>query len=55
MGIKSNREFLRNISMGVVGIRQVARLLDEGGFRIIELERYSMNNKIWKDKDKRKR
>ena len=55
MGFKSDREFLRNISIGAVGTRQVARLLTECGFRIIELERYSMSNKIWATKIKRLR
>ena len=55
LGLKSNREFLRNISIGAVGVRQVARLLSEGGFCIIELERCSMSNKLWKDKDKKRR
>jgi len=55
VGFKSGREFLRNISIGAVGTRQVARLLNEGGFRIIELERYSMSNKIWGTKIKRLR
>lgn len=55
LGFKSDREFLRNISIGAVGTRQVARLLTEGGFRIIELERYAMSNKIWANKLKRLR
>jgi hypothetical protein len=55
LGFKSDREFLRNISIGAVGTRQVARLLAAGGFRIIELERYSMSNKIWATKIKRLR
>jgi hypothetical protein len=55
LGFKSDREFLRNISIGAVGTRQVARLLTESGFLIIELERYSMSNKIWATKIKRLR
>ena len=55
MGFKSDREFLRNISIGAVGTRRLARILDEGGFRIIELERYSGSNKIWATKIKRLR
>jgi len=53
MGFKTDREFLRNITMGAVGTRQAARLLNEGGFRIIELERYSQSNKLWATKIKR--
>lgn len=55
MGFKSDREFLRNISIGAIGTRKVAELLNNGGFRIIELERYSCSNKIWATKIKRVR
>lgn len=55
MGFKSDREFLRNISIGAVGTRKVASLLDAGGFRVIELERYCTCNKIWATKIKRLR
>ena len=55
MGFKSDREFLRNISIGAVGTMQVAAVLRQGGFQIIELERYSTSNKIWATKIKRLR
>ncbi len=55
MGFKSDREFLRNVTIGAVGTRQVARLLRQGGFQIIELERTSTSNKIWATKVKRLR
>ena len=55
MGFKSDREFLRNVSIGAIGTRQVAAVLERGGFRIIELERYSSSNKIWATKIKRLR
>ena len=55
MGFKSDREFLRNISIGAIGTRQVAAVLTRGGFNIIELERYSGSNKIWATKIKRLR
>ena len=55
MGFKSDREFLRNVSIGAIGTRQVAAVLERGGFRIIELERYSTSNKIWATKIKRLR
>lgn len=55
MGFKSDREFLRNITIGAVGTRQVARLLRQGGFQIIELERTATSNKIWMTKVKRLR
>lgn len=55
MGFKSDREFLRNVSIGAVGTRKVASILRAAGFRIIELERYSRSNKIWATKIKRLR
>ena len=55
MGFKSDREFLRNVSIGAVGTRRVAAILRQGGFRIAELERYSSSNKIWATKIKRLR
>lgn len=55
MGFKSDREFLRNVSIGAIGTRQVASALRQGGFEIIELERYSSSNKIWATKIKRLR
>ena len=55
MGFKSNREFLRNVSIGAVGTRKIAAILRQGGFRIIELERYCSSNKIWATKIKRLR
>lgn len=53
MGFKSDREFLRNISIGAVGTKHVVSLLNAGGFRVIELERYCTCNKIWATKIKR--
>jgi len=55
VGFKSDREFLRNVSIGAVGTRRIAAILRQGGFRIIELERYSSSNKIWATKIKRLR
>lgn len=55
MGFKTDREFLRNITVGAVGTRQVASLLNAGGFRIIELERTAISNKLWATKIKRLR
>lgn len=55
MGFKSDRELLRNITIGAVGTRQVARLLNQAGFRVIELERCATSNKIWATKVKRLR
>ena len=55
MGFKSDREFLRNVSIGAIGTRAVAAILRDGGFRIIELERYCSSNKIWATKIKRLR
>lgn len=55
MGFKSDREFLRNVSIGAIGTRKIATILRQGGFRIIELERYCSSNKIWATKIKRLR
>ena len=55
MGFKSDREFLRNVSIGAIGTRAIAAILNSGGFRIIELERYCCSNKIWATKIKRLR
>jgi hypothetical protein len=55
VGFKSNREFLRNVSIGAVGTRRVAAVLKQGGYQIIELERYCSSNKIWATKIKRLR
>ena len=55
MGFKTDREFLRNITVGAVGTRHVAKLLNDGGFRIIELERTAISNKLWATKVKRVR
>lgn len=55
MGFKSDREFLRNVSIGAVGTRRIAAILRQSGFRIIELERYCSSNKIWATKIKRLR
>jgi hypothetical protein len=55
VGFKSDREFLRNVSIGAVGTRKVADVLQRGGFTIIELERYCTSNKIWASKIKRLR
>jgi hypothetical protein len=55
VGFKSDREFLRNVSIGAVGTRKIAAILRQGGFRIIELERYCSSNKIWQKKIKRLR
>jgi hypothetical protein len=55
VGFKSDREFLRNVSIGAVGTRRIAAILRQGGFQIIELERYCSSNKIWATKIKRLR
>ena len=55
MGFKSDREFLRNITVGAVGNRKIVQHLNAAGFRIIELERGSLGNKIWGTKIKRLR
>jgi hypothetical protein len=55
VGFKSDREFLRNVSIGAIGTRKIAAILRTGGFSIIELERYSSSNMIWTTKIKRLR
>jgi len=55
VGFKSDREFLRNVSIGAIGTRKIAAILTAGGFQVIELERYASSNKIWATKIKRLR
>src|SRR5437660_1592653 len=56
MGLKDDVDFARFLSMGAVGAAAVARDLRERfGHQPIELERYSMANKVWQTKVKRLR
>lgn len=55
MGFKADTSFLRFLSMGAAGARQVMRIMKEAGFEPIELERYCTSNKIWATKVKRLR
>ena len=55
MGFKTNREFLRNISVGAVGTRQILRLLNGRGFRLIDIDRSALSSKLWATKVKRLR
>jgi HEAT repeat protein len=55
MGFKADTSFLRFVSMGAAGTRQLMRVLKQAGFEPIELERYSTSNKIWATKVKRLR
>lgn len=56
MGFKEDARFARYVTMGVVGAAAVAHdLRDRFGHRPVELERYSMANKIWREKVKRLR
>src|ERR1700730_13269349 len=56
MGFKEDASFARFLTMGAVGTAAVARdLRDRFGHRPIELERFSMANKIWTVKVKRLR
>lgn len=45
---KTDESFLEKISMGAIGTQQVFKILQELGHEPIELERGSMNYKIWK-------
>lgn len=55
MGFKVDTSFLRFLTMGALGVRQVAAELRNFGFEPIELERYCTSNKIWATKVKRLR
>lgn len=55
MGFKVDSSFLRYLTMGARGTRQVIAELEGFGFRPIELERYCTSNKIWATKVKRLR
>lgn len=55
MGFKVDTSFLRYLTMGARGTRQVITELRDLGFEPIELERYSTSNKIWATKIKRLR
>lgn len=55
MSFKVDTSFLRYLTMGALGVRRVAVELQEIGFKPIELERYSISNKIWATKVKRLR
>ncbi len=55
MAFKVDASFLRFLTMGALGARRVAEELQARGFQPIELERYSMSNKIWATKIKRLR
>lgn len=55
MGFKVDTSFLRYLTMGARGTRQVITELQGLGFEPIELERYATSNKIWATKIKRLR
>jgi len=55
MGFKVDTSFLRFLTMGALGVRQVIDELRGYGFEPIELERYCGSNKIWATKVKRLR
>ena len=55
MGFKADTSFLRFLSMGAAGARQVMSQMKGAGFQPIELERYCTSNKIWTTKVKRLR
>jgi len=55
MGLKEDAKFARYITMGALGAQRVAEDLTLRGHHIIELERYSLANKIWSTKIKRLR
>lgn len=55
MGFKADTSFLRFLSMGAAGARQVIHIMKKAGFEPVELERYCTSNKIWATKVKRLR
>lgn len=55
MGFKADSSFLKFLSMGAAGARQVMAQMRKAGFEPIELERYCTSNKIWSTKVKRLR
>jgi len=55
MAIKAMDSFLRYVTMGALATHHVWRVLEQRGYRIIELERYAGSNKIWQTKVKRLR
>lgn len=55
MGFKADASFLKFLSMGAAGARQVVAQMRKAGFEPIELERYCTSNKIWTTKVKRLR
>jgi hypothetical protein len=55
MGLKSDLDFLRNVSMGAVGSAMVMKDLAASGFSPIELERSCTSNKMWKTRFRRQR
>jgi hypothetical protein len=55
MSFKTDWSFLDKITMGAIGTKKVIQILNSEGHNIIELERYSTSNKIWKTKIKRLR
>lgn len=55
MGFKVDASFLKFVTMGAMGSRQVISELSTMGYAPVELERYSTSNKIWATKVKRLR
>jgi hypothetical protein len=48
MGLKSDLDFLRNVSMGAIASARVIKDLAASGLSPIELERSCTSNKMWK-------
>lgn len=55
MGFKVDTSFLKFLTMGALGTRQVIKELTSYGYEPVELERYCTTNKIWATKVKRLR
>ncbi len=55
MGLKSDPDFLRNVTMGARASALVMRDLAAAGFRPIELERGCRSNKMWKTRARGRR
>ncbi len=55
MGLKSDPDFLRNVSMGASAAARVMKDLAAAGLRPIELERACRSNKLWRTRSRGQR
>lgn len=55
MGLKTDWEFLSNVSLGAVGARLIIHFLKTVGFKLICVDRSAVSSKLWSIKTKRLR